>query len=239
MPCLRSKTRASTSSKMPPDFSLQSSRTSSVTQPNTTKSSVTISKTTSTAFPFPPVLNNPKSPSIINITSAGSEASDLSLFSLQSVASSDDSSEKYENLDTAIIQVSRHESDVSIQSQGAVSLIESDAPSTSLNRNSLSSRQSLMLSTTSTSTIFIPVKEKPHIQEDRDSDIQLTLSTQHECYEDDAGKELRTRIVEELDKLVKQWVRSEGLRQSMHWNQAEKVGGKVVCYGSLKLEVVD
>jgi len=207
-----------------------------VIQP-TTKPSVTISKTTSTAFPFPPVLSNPKSPSIINITSAGSEASDASSFSLQSVASSDDSSEKYENLDTAIIQVSHHESDVSIQSQGAVSLIESDAPSTTLSRNS--SRQSLMLSTTATSTIFIPVKEKPHIQEDRDSDIQLTLSTQHECYEDDAGKELRTRIVEELDKLVKQWVRSEGLRQSMHWNQVEKVGGKVVCYGSFKLEVVD
>ena len=69
--------------------------------------------------------------------------------------------------------------------------------------------------------------------------VQYQFNSSGGVVEDDAGKELRTLIVEELDKLVKQWVRSEGLRQSMHWNQVEKVGGKVVCYGSFKLEVVD
>ena len=62
---------------------------------------------------------------------------------------------------------------------------------------------------------------------------------QHECYDVEAGMNLRRKIICELDTLVKQWIRSEGLRQSMNWNQVEQVGGKVVSYGSYKLLVVD
>jgi len=97
-------------------------------------------------------------------------------------------------------------------------------------------RQSLMLSTNP--IVYIPVVEQPSVQEDRDRALQMIL-LQHQCYEDESGMNLRKRIVHELDMLVKQWVRSEGLRQAMNWNQVEKVGGKVVCYGSFKLLVVD
>ena len=38
---------------------------------------------------------------------------------------------------------------------------------------------------------------------------------------------------------MKQWVRTEGLKKNIHYSQLELVGGKVVSYGSYKLEVVD
>ena len=45
--------------------------------------------------------------------------------------------------------------------------------------------------------------------------------------------------VTELDTLVKQWIRSEGLRKRITWSQLEQVGGKVISYGSFKISVVD
>ena len=45
---------------------------------------------------------------------------------------------------------------------------------------------------------------------------------------------LRKQIVNDLNMLVKQWIRSEGLKSLMNWDQVEKIGGKVVSYGSLK-----
>ena len=51
--------------------------------------------------------------------------------------------------------------------------------------------------------------------------------------------EVRRQIVQELDTLVKQWIRSEGLRQGMGWAKVEQGGGKIVTYGSFKLGVVD
>ena len=97
-------------------------------------------------------------------------------------------------------------------------------------------QKSLMLSTTP--MVYIPVVQHPLVQEDRDRSLQMILF-QHECYDDEAGMNLRRKIICELDTLVKQWIRSEGLRQSMNWNQVEQVGGKVVSYGSYKLLVVD
>ena len=32
---------------------------------------------------------------------------------------------------------------------------------------------------------------------------------QHQCYDDEAGMNLRRQIIKELDWLVKQWIRSE------------------------------
>ena len=57
--------------------------------------------------------------------------------------------------------------------------------------------------------------------------------------ETEAGMEERRKIVEELDILVKQWVRTKLLKQGMRKHHVERVGGKVVTYGSFKLGVVD
>jgi len=86
--------------------------------------------------------------------------------------------------------------------------------------------------------VYIPVVEQRQLQEDRERALQMVL-VEHDCYQFDSEKELRNEIVRELDKLVKQWVRSEGLSQYMTWNQVEQAGGKVVCYGSFRLCVVD
>ena len=50
---------------------------------------------------------------------------------------------------------------------------------------------------------------------------------------------MRTKVVTELDTLVRQWIRSEGLRKKVTWSLLEQVGGKVVSFGSFKLSVVD
>jgi len=102
--------------------------------------------------------------------------------------------------------------------------------------SSLSSliRQSLI----SSPLVYIPVLEQPAVDKSGDKALQLTL-VDHECYELESGMNLRKKVVNELDMLVKQWVRTEGLRQSMNWKRVEQVGGKVVCFGSFKLSVVD
>ena len=48
--------------------------------------------------------------------------------------------------------------------------------------------------------------------------VDCRLETQH-CL----GK--RRRIVQELHTLVKQWVRTEGMRQGLHWGEVERAGG--------------
>ena len=53
--------------------------------------------------------------------------------------------------------------------------------------------------------------------------LQLILS-EYNCYEDEQGMNLRKKFVIELDTLLKQWVRSDGLRQAMNWNKVEQVG---------------
>ena len=50
---------------------------------------------------------------------------------------------------------------------------------------------------------------------------------------------LRTQVVGEMDTLVKQWIRSEGLKKRISWSHLEQIGGKVVSFGSFKLSVVD
>ena len=87
-----------------------------------------------------------------------------------------------------------------------------------------------------TPSIYIPL-EPP--QEDRNKSPLLLVLQHFRCYEDQAGMERRERIISELDTLVKQWTRSEGLRKNIPWTQVEQVGGKVVSYGSYKLGVVD
>ena len=69
---------------------------------------------------------------------------------------------------------------------------------------------------------------------------QLLLAVEAcQSLETQQGLEKRRRIVQELDTLVKQWVRTEGMRHGLHWGEGERAGGKVVTYGSYKLGVVD
>ena len=93
-------------------------------------------------------------------------------------------------------------------------------------------------SSATTPLVYIPVSEPSALQEDRDRALQMVLQ-QHQCYDDEAGMNLRRKIITELDTLVKQWIRSEGLGKHMAWSHVEQVGGKVVSYGSYKLSVVD
>lgn len=86
-----------------------------------------------------------------------------------------------------------------------------------------------------TPSIYIPSEP----QEDRNKSPLLLVLQHFRCYEDQTGMERRERIISELDTLVKQWTRSEGLRKNIPWTQVEQVGGKVVSYGSYKLGVVD
>ena len=81
-------------------------------------------------------------------------------------------------------------------------------------------------------------QEQVAVQEDRDHALLLCLQ-QFRCHDDEAGMMLRSKVVTELDTLVKQWIRSEGLRKRITWSQLEQVGGKVISYGSFKISVVD
>ena len=62
--------------------------------------------------------------------------------------------------------------------------------------------------------------------------MQLLLAVEAcESLETKQGLEQRRRIMQELDTLVKQWVRTEGMWQGLHWSEVERAGGKVVTYG--------
>ena len=256
MPCLRSQTRASLSDTSTDSDKVISTRISTVSAKPTisNKRMSPVVSTTHSMFPFPPApvlpvksQANLKS-NIINISNISSEASICSEVSSlsNSAATSHPSSPNLENqllapnLNDVMILKPKNNVMVSINNP----VLKPDGHiSPSLNKlktvpNSLPAmlQHSLMLSTKS--MVYIPVVEHPSIQEDRDRSLQMILS-QHECYDDEAGMNLRRKIIYELDTLVKQWIRSEGLRQSMNWNQVEQVGGKVVSYGSYKLLVVD
>ena len=88
-----------------------------------------------------------------------------------------------------------------------------------------------------TPAIYIPLEPQP--QEDRKKSPLLLVLQHFRCYEDLAGMERRERIISELDTLVKQWIRSEGLKKRISWSLLEEIGGKVVSFGSFKLSVVD
>ena len=103
---------------------------------------------------------------------------------------------------------------------------------------SAQSGQVLLQQPETPSVVYNLVAEQCALQEDRDHALHLCLQ-QFQCYDDEAGMVLRSKVVIELDTLVKQWIRSEGLRKRIPWSQLELVGGKVVSFGSFKLSVVD
>ena len=60
----------------------------------------------------------------------------------------------------------------------------------------------------------------------------------HGCYDSEEGLQKREDLINELDTLVKQWIRSVSLSRGFNWQIVEQVGGKIVTYGSYKLGVV-
>ena len=179
-----------------------------------------------------------KAASIIDITNVSSEASvssDVSQASslYSALTSPDYTNEVTENL------VSLNESRVPTPDDTAQVDQQLDSNLSSAVRSSCLS-SFILESLTVNPAIYIPVAQHSSLHEDRERDLPLQLIlSEYNCYEDEEGMNLRKRIVNELDMLVKQWVRSEGLRQAMNWNKVEQVGGKVVCFGSFKLSVVD
>jgi len=140
-----------------------------------------------------------------------------------------------------MLQISRNESSLSRHAEGSLPVQESDPdPALVLPSSDYCSSLSSLIrqSVISSPLVYIPVMEQPAVDKSGDKALQLTL-VDHECYEYESGMNLRKKVVNELDMLVKQWVRTEGLRQSMNWKRVEQVGGKVVCFGSFKLSVVD
>jgi len=254
MPCLRSQTRASFTDTSTDSVEVKSTRqNSSVSDKSNVSTATTFPIVSneakiSTMFPFPPASILPvKSQSkldskiinVSNVSSEGSGCTDVASISVQSSSASSPSyyTEQSLSLNTAMVQQPHLDTTNSSVQEPAptseptnLSLTQADPTLSAL------FQQSLMLSTTP--MVYIPVVGQPSVHADKDRDLQLILM-QHQCYEYDPGMDLRKMIVCELDTLVKQWIRSEGLRQSMKWNKVEQVGGKVVSYGSYKLQVVD
>lgn len=60
---------------------------------------------------------------------------------------------------------------------------------------------------------------------------------QQGCYETELGLELRKEVLKNLDILVKSWIQSVSLSKGMHWQDIDKIGGRIVTYGSFMLGI--
>merc|ERR1719357_1253457 len=201
------------------------------------------SKDQGTAFPFPPVqvtqssLITPQSSNIIDVKNSSSDASfsDISSASI-SVQGLDSPIVEYpaksdKPLNDAIITDSRESLDNADKSVAGIS-----DPLTTLLKSI--SAPTVSEQTVPNPVVYIPFTNQATDQEQKDRELQMVL-LQYNCYEDERGMNLRKQIVNDLNMLVKQWIRSEGLKSLMNWDQVEKIGGKEVSYGSFKLSVVD
>merc|ERR1719158_802311 len=225
MPCLRSQTRgSSTTTTSLKSADSKFSKSSVVSPLPDTMSSIPattsnrLKSNKSTAFPFPSIseVTQAKTPSIIDITNASSEASlnsDLShVSSVQSTTvSSDCSSDKSENLDAAMLQNSLDESNLFKPVDDPLPIREPDFDPTLAKPSEFSSNLSSLLRQPliSSPLVYIPVLEQPSVHKSGDKALQMTL-VDHECYEFESGMNLRKKIVNELDMLVKQWVHKSG-----------------------------
>ena len=57
------------------------------------------------------------------------------------------------------------------------------------------------------------------------------------CYETDHGLEVRQRALKHLNILINQWIQSISLSRGMHWQDKDKLGGRIVTYGSYMLGI--
>ena len=227
----------------------------------TTPASSPAITTPATMFPFPPapVISSAISSaavSIINISNASSESSSETSSSASNKSSSRPNSpageleDQSELLNLAMVEDSVLEED-SPTLQEVPADLHGDGRSSrgSLHRPALQTFYPVPMPppppglaasspAANPSLVYNLVTDQANLQEDRDTGLHLCLQ-QFQCYEDEAGMKMRTKVVTELDTLVRQWIRSEGLRRKVTWSLLEQVGGKVVSFGSFKLSVVD
>ncbi len=57
------------------------------------------------------------------------------------------------------------------------------------------------------------------------------------CYETPKGLEARREALKNLNILVSQWIQSASLAAGMHWQDIDKIGGRIVTYGSYMLGI--
>ena len=170
------------------------------------------SKDQGTAFPFPPVqvaqssLVTPQLSNIIDVKNSSSDASlsDISLASI-SVKGLDSPSGEYsassnKPLNDAMLTDSSESlahADKMGNSDPLAKLLKSiTAPNTSEK-------------TVPNPVVYIPFTNQATVQEQKDRELQMVL-LQYNCYEDESGMTLRKQIVNDINMLVKQWIRSEG-----------------------------
>ncbi|CAB4069449.1 PAP [Lepeophtheirus salmonis] len=60
---------------------------------------------------------------------------------------------------------------------------------------------------------------------------------QNGCFETKMGLDHRREVLHSLGLLVRQWIQSQTLEQGYHWQYANRVGGKIVTYGSYMLGI--
>ena len=202
------------------------------------------SKGQATAFPFPPThipqLSHvgPQLSNIIDVKNSSSDASfsDVSIASIPSKGIESPTSELPAKSDKSLNVAMLASSSESLSCSEETALSHADPLKLLL--NSISAPVVTCEQTVSDPVIYLPFINQATVQEQKDRELQMVL-LQYKCYEDDEGMNLRKRIVSEINMLVKQWIRSEGLKGLINWDQVEKIGGKVVSYGSFKLGVVD
>ncbi|XP_059079754.1 poly(A) polymerase beta-like isoform X1 [Tigriopus californicus] len=71
---------------------------------------------------------------------------------------------------------------------------------------------------------------------DLETGLEEALQT-NGCYETTKALEERKQVIHRLNLLVRQWIQSVSLSRGMHWQDIEKIGGKVVAYGSYMLGI--
>lgn len=57
------------------------------------------------------------------------------------------------------------------------------------------------------------------------------------CFETPKGLEARREALKNLNILVSQWIQSASLSRGMHWQDVDKIGGRIVTYGSYMLGI--
>ena len=215
-----------------------------------------------TMFPFPPapVISNPNvNGSIIDIINASSSSASESS-PVSSCPNSpelvledrEDVGEQSELLNVAMVESELEEEREDSPTPALQEMPEEllkfpqpgggyrNSPSLSQSAPSLLAHSVVVQQPPATTGLVYNLVTEPQLgpQDDRDHSLHLCLQ-QFQCYDDEAGMMMRTQVVAEMDTLVKQWIRSEGLKKRISWSLLEEIGGKVVSFGSFKLSVVD
>jgi len=122
----------------------------------------------------------------------------------------------------------------------ALSISGSSSNLSHAHREMSSSMQSLvsrpLAPASSMSSLVSDLQEEGSICSD---EALRNLLEKNDCFETKEGLERRHDIVKSLDTLVKQWTRSCGIKKGLNYTLLESNQGKVLTYGSCKLEAND